>query len=270
MSYSMQIGTKHPGLILILVDQSSSMADVYDGQTKADLAAMAVNRVIDEIGMACQQGSKIKDRCFIGIVGYGASVDVLLGGMISQIANTPKHIKKIKKKESDGAGGLVEVEIDMPIWLDSTANNGTPMAEAFEVAYDVAKEWIQKNPDNFPPVIINITDGEPNDEQKTRAAAKKIMDLNTTDGNALILNAHISNANIAENKLPNSSTALHDQYAKFLFDISSMLPNPLIAAAQKVGFSPQMGAHGFVFNAGPETMIKLLNFGSLGTMGALR
>ena len=266
----MQIGTKHPGLILILVDQSASMTESYGGQTKSDFAAMAVNRVIDEIGMACQQGSKIKDRCFIGVVGYGASVDVLIGGMISQISNSPKRTQKIKKKESDGAGGLVDVEIDMPIWLDSTADNGTPMAEAFEVAHDVVQTWIQNNPNNFPPVVINITDGQPNDQNKTRAAAQRLMNLNTTDGNVLILNAHISTANVAEDKLPNSNQGLHDQYAKFLFDLSSVLPPTLIAAAQKVGFSPQQNAHGFVFNAGPETMIKLLNFGSLGTMGALR
>lgn len=74
MEYSAPIGTKHPGLFLILVDQSYSMQDPYGLQTKATVTATAVNNVINEIGMACLDGNKIRDRCFLGVVGYGASV----------------------------------------------------------------------------------------------------------------------------------------------------------------------------------------------------
>jgi len=274
MAYQKQIGTAHPGFILILVDQSGSMADSYGGKQKQHIAAMAVNRVIDEIGMSCQSGDKIKDRCFIGVIGYGAghgsTVDLPVHGMISKVAENPKRTEKVKKKESDGAGGLIDVEIEMPIWLEPKAVNGTPMAEAFEEAYIVIQDWVKQHPDNFPPVVINITDGEPNDQATTQQAAKKVMSQSTSDGNVLILNAHISDANAGEIRLPNSDSGLYDSYAKFLFSISSVLPDSLLVAAEQVGFSPQKGARGFVFNAGPESMIKLLNFGSLGSLGALR
>jgi hypothetical protein len=270
VAYQKQIGAAHPGFILILVDQSGSMNDPYGGNTKADIAAMAVNRVIDEIGMSCQSGNTIKDRCFIGVIGYGVKIELLVHGMISKVAENPTRTEKVKKKESDGAGGLIEVDIEMPIWLEPKAGGGTPMAEAFEEAYSVTQDWVNKNPDNFPPVVINITDGEPNDKAKAKQTAEKVMNQCTSDGNVLVLNAHISNANAGEIRLPNSDAGLYDNYAKFLFSISSVLPDTLLSAAQQVGFSPQTNARGFVFNAGPESMIKLLNFGSLGSLGALR
>ena len=39
------IGTANPGLIIVLLDQSSSMNDAYaDGKSRAEFAAAAVNR----------------------------------------------------------------------------------------------------------------------------------------------------------------------------------------------------------------------------------
>ncbi|MDD2815510.1 MAG: VWA domain-containing protein [Thiotrichaceae bacterium] len=271
MSYKKLIGVANPGFILILVDQSASMNDAFNtGEAKKDVAAKAVNRVIDAIGMACQSGNNVKDRCFISVIGYGARIDLQVFGMISQLADNPKRIDRVKKKESDGAGGLVELDIQMPIWLEPKADNGTPMAEAFELAYKTIEDWIERYPDNFPPVVINITDGEPNDQSATFTAAKKVMEQKTSDGNVLVLNAHISDASAGEICLPNTDGMFNNPYAKFLFSISSMLPDTLISAAEKAGFSPQTHSRGFVFNAGPESMIKLLNFGSLGSIGALR
>ena len=83
----------------------------------------------------------------------------------------------------------------------------------------------------------------------------------------MVFNAHISNATAGEIRLANNDDGLYDNYAKFLFSISSVLPERLVGEAQKAGFSPQSNARGFVFNAGAETLIKLLTFGTIGTMG---
>jgi len=267
MAYNkVPIGTSNPGLTMILVDQSYSMRDAYGAGQKKDVAAMAVNRVIYEIVLACQSGEKIKDRIYMAVIGYGDNIDVLIEGKISEIAENPIDTKEIMKKEPDGAGGLVEVKTIMPIWIKPKAENGTPMGHAFDVAHRVADNWIQKNSDNFPPIVINISDGEPNDPDHTRDAALRLMDIQTNDGKLLMLNAHISDLNAGEVLLPNSDVGLHDEYAKFLFEISSELPQTLIDAAINVGFSPPENARGFLFNAGAENLIKLLHFGSLGTL----
>lgn len=266
-AYRQLIGSHNPGLIMIMIDQSYSMTDPYGGQTKAEIAAMAVNRVINEIVEASQDDDRIKDRCYVGVVGYGASVVPVVGGMISQLANNPVDIVMVMRSVSDGAGGLVEVQQEMPIWVKPMAENGTPMDKALESVYGLIEKWIQDHPDSFPPIVINITDGQPNDPSKTKMAAEKLMSLRTSDGNLLLFNAHISDASAAETRLPNNENGLYDNYAKLLFNISSILPDRLVVEARKVGFSPQSQARGFVFNAGAETMIKFLTFGSRVTLG---
>ena len=69
--YSKLIGSNSPGLFIILVDQSESMADPYADKNKAEFAALAVNRTIYEILESCMAGQKIKDRCHITVIGYG-------------------------------------------------------------------------------------------------------------------------------------------------------------------------------------------------------
>ncbi|HEY0021745.1 MAG TPA: vWA domain-containing protein [Longimicrobium sp.] len=264
MAYTQKIGANNPGVILLLVDQSGSMSDDFQGHgPKSAAAALAVNRVIYEIQEASQAGEYIKDRCMVGVIGYGARVVPIAAGMISELAAQPKRVEQLQKKIGDGAGGLVEIQIEMPVWVDPVSENGTPMAEAFGVAHDLLlKSWIPAHPDSFPPVVINITDGEPNDMDAARAQARRLMQLRTSDGNLLLFNAHISSKHSVEARLPHSPTQLPDKYANFLFDISSPLPDTLMGEAEKVGFSPQTGARAYVFNAGPETLIKLLTFGS--------
>lgn len=189
--YSRRIGTDHPGLILILVDQSYSMSE----NNKAKDAALAVNRVIYEIVLASQSGTEVKDRCYLGVIGYGSTIKPVSGGMISKISESPIGIEKLKQKVSDGAGGLVEIEVERPYWVEPVADNGTPMAEALEKAYEVASNWANQNQDSFPPIVINITDGEPNDYSggtapDTKSAVGKLMDVSTKDGGLLIFNAH--------------------------------------------------------------------------------
>lgn len=266
MAHKNKIGADNPGVIVILLDQSLSMRDPFaKGQSKADAAALAVNRLIYEIQEASQQGDKIRPRCMVGVIGYGPRVGPVASGMIDEMAANPLRWQQLIKKEVDGAGGLVDVAYNMPIWVEPTADNGTPMAEAFAEAHKVLSNgWLPSHPDSFPPIVINITDGEPNDESAARAAAQRLTGLQTSDGNLILFNAHISGNGGHETVLPSTDGGLPDKYARFLFDISSPLPDSLVAEAEKVGFAPQPGARGFVFNAGPESLIKLLTFGSSG------
>jgi uncharacterized protein YegL len=263
--YKKTIGVSFPALILILLDQSSSMAD----SRKADIAAAAVNEVIYEIMLASRAGAQIKDRCFIGVIGYGETIAPVVGGDISQVAANPIRTELVDKLIPDGDHGHISVETEMYVWVEPKAQNGTPMAEALEKAYSLTETWIGNNPDSFPPIVINITDGEPNDfdkenstAAKTTAAAARLMELGTTDGKLLLFNAHISGTAVTEIQLPNSDAQIDNPYAKLLFSISSVLPGRLLEEAIKGGLAPEPGARGFVFNAGADTLIKLLTFGS--------
>ena len=89
------------------------------------------------------------------------------------------------------------------------------------------------------------------------------MNLRTTDGNVLVFNIHIANST-HQLTFPYSAVQLAgDNLAEFLFNLSSVLPEPLRETAKVSGLPAEPGARCFVYNAGPATTIKLLNFGSL-------
>ena len=271
MAYSnVPIGTSNPGCIVILVDQSWSMSEDWGTGTKAERASLAVNRILEELIIAGRAGDTIKDRCHVSVIGYGERVERVVDGMISEVASSVIEFKKIKKSIPDGAGGIVEVEIEMPVWVQPVANNGTPMHEAFERAAEIVQRWCDDNPDNFPPTVINITDGAATQPDLTADAARKVMNLHTTDGNVLVFNIHIA-YNTHQVILPNSPDQLvSDNLAEFLFSLSSVLPNPLREMANEVGLPADSDARCFIYNADEVTMIKILEFGSLGvTQGRL-
>ena len=265
MAYSnVPIGTPNPGCFIILVDQSWSMNETWKTGTKAEAAALIVSRIVHELCLACDTESGVRDRCRICIIGYGEQVHTVVDGMISDIYESPLEKKKVKKLLPDGAGGTIEIEAEVPIWLRPQANNGTPMHKAFEQAALVVQEWCLEWPDGFPPVVFNITDGMATDPISTGDTARKLMNFQTTDGNSLIFNVHIANSG-NEIIFPHDKTGFsQDRSADFLFSISSNLPQALCEEATRHGFSPQPNAKCFGHNVTEVGLTKILEFGSLG------
>jgi hypothetical protein len=115
MNNSKQWSSATPGYIIFLVDQSGSMGEDYTGgKNKAEFTALVINRTINDLIFTNSAGDKIKDRVFISIIGYGGqggnSVDDIRSDYLSAFADSPLRTEKVKKKVSDGAGGLVEIE----------------------------------------------------------------------------------------------------------------------------------------------------------------
>jgi hypothetical protein len=264
--YQEQLSSSKPGLIVIMIDQSGSMVDPYAGSTKAKFAALAVNRVIAEIITACTVGDEIRDRCYVAVIGYGSGVNVMFLDKVSDLSKNSNTIN-VKKKVSDNAGGLVEVDEVVRVFVKDTANGGTPMTEAFREAYKGVEKFISNNPNSFPPIAINITDGQPDSIDTAAVEANKLAQLKTSDGNVVIMNAHISDASAGRIELPSNNAGFSgDKFANFLYDISSVLPETLSNRAKEVGFNVGSGSRGFAFNADAETLIRILNFGSLGAL----
>ena len=260
------IGTSNPGCIIILVDQSWSMSEPFnDGGTKAEQAALAVNRVLEELVLSCRSGEEIRDRCHVTVIGYGERVECVVDGMISEVPSALLEVKKIKKLIPDGAGGVIEIESEMPVWLEPKANSQTPMHEAFQRATEVIERWTPDRPDGFPPIVINITDGAATRPDLAADAARKIMNFRTADGRVLVFNLHIANSGKMVDPLPHNTTQFAGEpLAEYLFDISSTLPHSLVKSAEDAGFSLEPGARCFGYNMDEPSMIKILQFGSLG------
>jgi uncharacterized protein YegL len=272
---SKQWSSATPGYIIFLLDQSGSMQESYtEGKTKAEFTALVINRTINELINTNMDGEKVKDRVFISMIGYGGSsalaVDDIRSDYLSSFADNPLRMEQLKKKVSDGAGGLIEIDEQMPIFIEPTANGLTPMADAFSFAKELIEGWLQKKPDNPAPIIINISDGLPftGDSIDTAmnnaiSVSKEIMAINSDDGNPLIFNSHIGDGGI-QCGFEESQSELSDDQAKFLFKISSKVPESYKKAAVKQDFKVKPESRGFVSNADPESFIKFINFGSSG------
>jgi hypothetical protein len=249
------------------------MQDPFGGsdasRKKADLVADAINRLLQNLVIKCAKEEGIRDYFHVGVLGYGDKVGPALSGAlagkelvsISEIGNQPARIEQRVKKVEDGAGGLVEQPIRFPVWFDPKAHGATPMCQAFTLAHDVLGRWLPQHPDSFPPIVINITDGEATDGNPA-GAALALRNLANNDGNVLLFNIHLSSKGARPIEFPDSTASLPDQYAGQMFELSSTLTPTMCAIAQQEGYTVGEASRGFVFNADMVSVIKFLDIGT--------
>lgn len=271
--YSAEISRANPTCFVFLLDQSRSMEDRIGGedgaQSKQDVVADAINRLLQELAIKCAKEEGVRDYFYVSVIGYGKAVGPALVGELagrdivplSEVAATPARLEDRVKKVPDGAGGLVDQSIKFPIWVDPVALGGTPMSQAFALAQSIVSAWLKDHPDCFPPVVLNLTDGESTDGDPT-APAKALSDLTSTDGNVLIFNLHVSSDVGPAISFPDSAGTLPNKYAKTLFNMSSVLPNHMRTYALQQGYSVSGDTRGFVFNADVTSVVQFLDIGT--------
>src|SRR5664279_935683 len=271
MTYSAEISRANPSIFLFLLDQSGSMVDPFGGGggKKDQKVADAINNLLFNLTIKCAKSEGVRDYYHLGVIGYGEKVGPALGGElvgkelvpISKVANSPERIEERTKKVDDGAGGVVEQKVRLPIWFSPVSKGGTPMSEALKAAQRVVQGWLTAHPDCFPPIVINITDGESTDGSPLKAA-EALRELHSSDGEVLLFNVHLSSKGGASFEFPGSEGELPDQYAKQLFNMSSPLPDYIRNAAQQEGFQVGEASRGFVFNADIVSVIRFLDIGT--------
>lgn len=273
MPYAAEISRTNPSCFLFLIDQSASMADPFGvGQTtksKAEGVADAINRLLQNIVIKCAKEEGVRNYYELGVITYGSEIRLGLSGgsasreliLLSEIADHPIRIEERTKKVEDGAGGLVEQTVRFPVWFDPVAIGATPMCQALNRAKGMLREWLARHPNSFPPIVINITDGEATDGDPSEAAAE-LRKLATNDGAVLLFNLHISSQRANPIEFPSSESGLPDKFAQLLFGMSSVLPEYMRSIARDEGYQVSEAARGFVFNASLEAIIRFLDIGT--------
>jgi len=272
MPYTAEISRSNPTCFLFLIDQSGSMADApgdNSGRNKAEGVAKAVNSIIQELVYRCAKGEHILDRYYIGVIGYGDELSLGFTGdlagevlcPVSAVGNKPLRIENRKMLVDDGAGGVLEQTVRFPVWFDPLADGGTPMCEAIRAAHSVLSEFIAEHPRCFPPIVINITDGEATDGDP-EPPSEQLRALASEDGNVLMMNLHISSQPGAPILFPASDANLPDKYANLLFRMSSPLPPTMLRLARSSYPWISDGARGFGFNADMAGLAKFLDIGT--------
>ncbi len=277
MPYEKRIDSNHPACFLLLLDQSGSMRGEFPASTDAGAVAMAkaqgvcdaVNRIFQVMVLKCANGASFKDRFHLGVVAYGGGGATLAPGFqglrsISEMASTPLKVEERQRKIPDGAGGLVTETTRFPIWFEPQADGGTPMAAALDLAYSLLEPWVAAHPESFPPVVINITDGESTDGDPS-AGIQRIRNLATRDGNALVFNLLLSDqAGGTQVAWPTSSREVPEGALRTLVEASSELPEVMRELGrQNCDLPLPPGCRGVVLNASFRDVVEMLKIGTL-------
>lgn len=293
MAYTAEISRLHPTCLLFLIDQSASMEDPFGGEaaagaegeraapddagpaggppanSKAKSVSDAINRLLSTLVIRATKAEGVRHYFDVGVIGYGKAVGPAFGGplagrplvSIEEVYANPERVEERTRKVPDGAGGLVEEQFRLPVWFDPQAVNGTPMCAALRQARAVLEPWVADHRDSYPPIVINLTDGEATDGDPA-PPAEALRELRTEDGQALVFNCHLSSTRGPKLLFPDSSGGLPDEFARRLFGMSSALPEGLAGVAQREGFATGEGARGFVFNGDLVDVIRFLDIGT--------
>ena len=143
------------------------------------------------------------------------------------------------------------------------------------MAKEIIEKWVSDKPNNPAPVIINISDGVPYFQgldisecmKQTVETVNDIKAIDTADGKVQIFNAMIGDGTRTK-KFPTSVDEMSGNDAKFLFDISTEIPNSYKSVGEaKFGMTIADGARGAVFDVEGVDLINLIDFGSTKAQG---
>jgi hypothetical protein len=284
MTYKQRWESTRPGCLIFLLDQSGSMSDPFGsvqvgaGRRKCDMVATVLNNFLNELIVAntiVQSDSTtiVKPRADVAVIGYeGTSVGSALGGMLSnrdfvtlpELSANPLDIERRMRQEMDETSQIIEKPIPFPVWVRPMAGAGTPMCAALRHVRFLAQQWADDHPDNYPPVIINVTDGMATDGDPM-PLGQEICQISTSDGQALLFNVHITDLNVPPVWYPSTEYELpNDRYARSLFAMSSLIPEASRELLQQMlNRDVPPGARGLIFNGDAASVRHMFVFATV-------
>ena len=276
--YTQEITRKHRAAFVLVLDQSTSMQQqVQFGRltaTKAEVVAYTANALITELIDRCRRADGVRDYYDIAVIGYsGEEVKSLLPregfNSVVELSRQMPLLTTIAFEEDLPDGTQALVRHRQREWIKPLAEGTTPMHEALHRVRDMVAEWCgdRNNRESFPPIVINITDGEPTDcnDIDLRDVCTLIKRTATDDGNTLLINIHIS----TNHRLNSLIFPMYDELvqacdkARLLADCSSVMPSALDEAIHELkgrGATPPY--IGIGYNTTVVELLSMINIGS--------
>lgn len=241
--------------------------------SKAQALTIISSALITELIDRCRRTDGLRNYYDIAIVGYGDDkVEMLLGDegfvaidALARRTTIPLTLQYELQQEEQ----VKVIEQTIPAWFEDKAEGNTPMYEALLRVKELVEEWCgrEQNRESFPPIVINISDGEISD-----GSYGEMMDITslirrqaTNHGNTLLLNIHLeSNSDLhslifpTEQELIGATTAM-----QMMAEASSSMPEIFNAEIIKLkggGAKPPFKAMGY--NANILEVISIMNIGS--------
>lgn len=286
--YTAQITRETPSAFVFLIDQSGSMKEKIEYRnekiSKAEAVTLIVNETLNDVLNRCQKDTEVRDYFEIALIGYGGKssdkANFAWEGTLSEktfvkIAElaTTFISQEIISVEANVRGRKVQNQKSIKKWISPLAQSLTPMCHALEMCGELLEDWLirYQHKDIFPPIVINITDGEATDgkEKELMQAANRIKNLHTVDGNVLLLNIHLSDAGSTPILFPTYSNELpDDEHAQLLFKMSSDMPSIFNNDIARLTGKDTAGAYsGMAFNADAKSLVSMMQIGTYTSIG---
>ncbi|MEZ0294850.1 MAG: hypothetical protein ACAI35_00190 [Candidatus Methylacidiphilales bacterium] len=273
MAYGSRPTAANPALLAFLLDQSQAMsAPGQSGQTKAEEATRAINRLIYLMAQSCvlpveapenaenPPEPQIEDRASIIVVGYNSGEAApLLGDTLVNTASAPLRMESDTYEVQAEDGSTEAQTFELPVYLETVSTGATLAAPAFAVARDAIAGWSQTNWNSFPPVVIHITAGLPEDAEAIKPEIKGLKELATADGSLLLFQIVIGSEGEIDVLLPTDDSFVELKHCKGLAELSSILPSYILAMTRKVGFQTEDNARGALLPGGMAALDYFLN-----------
>ena len=307
--YDNKITSAEPTLMVFLIDQSASMSETMVKTEQGEpysisrIAKIISDTFLYDAFRRCMRGNVFKPYIDLAVIGYGTNQPGTYptpAGIHSALPQIPleqfpfsvtKLADAVIKKNDINPDVVPLVPKPKLEWIEERADsNVTPMLAAFTKAKEIVEKWLPDHQTSFPPIVINISDGAPNDdpslEQKYQEAGEKgwtrlgdisqtslimqskaIQDIGTDNGKCLVLNAHISASEARHKEIfyPSSVKEAEniDSLAKIMFEMSSTIPDSLHEYGTKTMKIPlEPNARFFVFNADITSLLTFMQFGT--------
>lgn len=279
--YTAQITRNTPTAFIFLIDHSVSMKKMTklhgEEMTMAEAAARIVNAQINELVLRCVKMGDIRHYYDIAVVGYGENAysgwqgELEGRGFVSpeELKNHP-FTKITTRKEIHTRRGVQVKEVEQIQWVSANCTgHWTHYHNAFDYAKSLLDEWMKghKEKDCYPPTIIHITDGWFNHASRAVVMHKayELKSMFTNDGNVILFNIHFtSDLNARPVVCPIMKEEVeNDDYAKALFEMSSLLPERYNQDIARCLNDNREGRHvAMGVNADASTLIKLMDIGT--------
>lgn len=276
--YSITWGTSHPGLLLFLIDLSESMSwtDKGESSPRINKVFTTLFQVLDNMARNNTETIITKPGCFIfketftiKVIGYNyipyTNPILFSGGCEALDALLGEHWEKPEQLfDTDGA---------------AKPQYQTRTDRAFEAAAAEVQAWVNKQGSKAPaPIVMHITDGHPEEKgipqdkliADCKAAAKKLTDIATPDGNTMLFNIHIAPGSMEPLIFPSVAPVADPAHPerRFLFDISTELTPQQVEAARRCGIKAEPGCRFMCSNVtNPAELLRLIEFGSTVSQG---
>ena len=242
---------------------------------KIEAVATVCNYLIDELLERAKRHDEVRNYYDVALVGYSDDrVYSLLGGEVHFVPVTvlaamqpEKMLFTSERTMPNGERKMITEQRD--VWVRPRAAGTTPLYEMFTEVTRIVEAWCAEpqNSASFPPMVVNITDGETTDASDAMLckAAARLKATATSNGNTLLTNIHLSN--IA--KQPTfifpcrEEISLEHRYARLLADMSSEMPESMAALMRALQPGATTGSRLLMsYNASMTEVLTMINIGS--------